>query len=224
MRVSASERRFSWRRTGLSVIGLLVIYALLMALDRPAYRWLYIGHDTLQSWEDKDWYRLLRVAGSLWAWGAVALLFAANDLRAPPGAAQRGPKRGLLIAAAAALAGVGAEIVKTFVRRLRPTDTDGFYAHAFLLDISWGSINGFPSSHAAVAFGGACMTAWLAPRLAPVVVGLSVGCVATRVVSGAHFLTDGYAGAVLGYAAARLLRPGGWWGWGSEDGSRRLRP
>jgi membrane-associated phospholipid phosphatase len=197
----------------------MLVYCVLMVLDRPTFHALYIGRDRLESWEDKDWYRLLRVAGSLWAWGLTAILFAAHDTRTSRGASGLG--RGLLIALAATLAGIGAEIIKTFVRRLRPTDTDGFYAYAWLLDAPWGSINGFPSSHAAVAFGGATMTAWLAPRLAPVVIALAVGCVATRVVSGAHFLTDTYAGGLLGYAVARLFRPAGWWGINGESGPRR---
>ena len=33
-----------------------------------------------------------------------------------------------------------------------------------------------------------------------------------RVVSGAHFASDIFAAALLGYAVARLLRPGGWRG------------
>jgi membrane-associated phospholipid phosphatase len=75
-----------------------------------------------------------------------------------------------------------------------------------------GSNLGLPSSHAAVAAGGAAaLIAWR-PAVWPIAVVLAAGCAMTRLLSGAHFLSDVTLGAIVGYVAWRLVRPGGWRG------------
>jgi undecaprenyl-diphosphatase len=44
------------------------------------------------------------------------------------------------------------------------------------------------------------------PRATPVLVLLAAGCAASRVLSGAHFLSDVVAGAALGSASAYIFR------------------
>ena len=65
-----------------------------------------------------------------------------------------------------------------------------------------------PSSHAAVAFGGAWMLAALYPRAAPIALALAAGCALTRVLEGDHWLSDVVAAGALGWAVARACRPG----------------
>jgi membrane-associated phospholipid phosphatase len=60
----------------------------------------------------------------------------------------------------------------------------------------------FPSSHAAVAFGGAAILARLYPRARWVGYTLAVGCAATRVLARAHFLSDVVFAAGLGWFVA----------------------
>jgi membrane-associated phospholipid phosphatase len=71
---------------------------------------------------------------------------------------------------------------------------------------------GLPSSHAAVAFAAGFMVWFVYPRAGPVALAVAAGCGLTRMLAGAHFGTDVFVAGVVGYAIARLLRPGGWAG------------
>lgn len=59
-----------------------------------------------------------------------------------------------------------------------------------------------PSSHAAVAFGGAWAVALLWPRLKGLALFLACGCGVTRMLTGDHFLSDVVAAGLLGWGAA----------------------
>lgn len=185
-------------------------FLLLTLADRWAYHTLFVGPSRLNWLEDSEWYKLLRVQGSLWTWGLVALLLFAHDLRGAdrPGSARW--ERGVRVFAAAALAGLLAEVIKPIVGRSRPIDTNGLYVFTGLFSGSSRSANGMPSSHAAVAFGALMTLAAYFPRARLVLGATACGCALSRVISGAHFLTDVYIGAVLGCVSARLIRPGGW--------------
>jgi membrane-associated phospholipid phosphatase len=61
------------------------------------------------------------------------------------------------------------------------------------------------SSHVGVAFGALAMLALLFPRTRPVCFALAAGCALSRVLAGAHFLSDVTVAAVLGIATAALL-------------------
>lgn len=66
---------------------------------------------------------------------------------------------------------------------------------------------GLPSSHVAVAFGGAFALTHLWPRAGWVMVPLAVGCALTRVLVGQHFLSDIAGGAIVGaLACAAIVR------------------
>ena len=238
--LSPFERALVWRRRRRILIALLAGYLVLALLDRPVFHLLYLGEDTaiarrveagevfdlsapgapdledqarrhrrLADLEIRDWYRTFRVIGSLWLWAMVAGALALADAGTPRiGHAAR-------IFVSAALAGLFAEVVKLFFGRERPIDNsalDGEYVYKGLWERFTDPAHGMPSSHVAVAFGGAVALAYLFPRITPVVVAAAVGCAMTRLVTGAHFLTDVSVGALLGYTSARLLRPGGWAG------------
>lgn len=173
---------------------LLAITALLLAahlLDGPA---LSLRVDGLGG---SDGHRALRVAGFLPVWMAIGAALARHRRQASVGI-------GLLLSAG--LSGLLAELGKLLIRRARPSTSE---AYAFLPlppDLSTAGL-GMPSSHAAVAFGGAFLLARLYPRVAPVVVLWAAGCGLTRILDGAHFLSDVVAAAALAWLIARALEP-----------------
>jgi membrane-associated phospholipid phosphatase len=160
--------------------------------------------------ERRDWYRLLRVMGYLPTWIAISALIVLGPWAgAGFGVKVRERAVAWLPAVSAGLAGATAEVLKLIVGRERPHWPDGGYRfRSFLHGFVDGSNLGMPSSHAAVAFGGAFMLARLYPRLWPVALAGAVGCGMTRMWMGAHFATDVYVAAGLGYAIAWLLAPG----------------
>jgi membrane-associated phospholipid phosphatase len=169
-------------------------------LDPLAFRYLRIDNV-----HGEDWGRMLRVMGflPLWLIAGVALML---HERTPLRAALR--SRGGLIMAGATLGGIAAELAKLIVRRLRPGEL-GQYAFRPWTErtFSTGGL-GMPSSHALVAFGAAATLSRIFPRARLIWWGLAWGCGLTRVASGAHFLSDVVAAAVIGYAVGALV-----WRW-----------
>jgi membrane-associated phospholipid phosphatase len=156
---------------------------------------------------ERDWGRLLRSAGYVptWLFGALALWLAGR------GSAERAMVRidAWLLALVPALSGGAAELVKIAVRRLRPAAESAAYAfRPYDVDL-WSTRGlGFASSHTAVAFGAAALLARRFPGSAPVWYAVAVGCAVTRVMSGAHYLSDTVGAAALGYLLAEAA-----WRW-----------
>ena len=171
-------------------------------LDRWAFEQLVLrdvyGH---------DWGRMLRVVGYYPTWVLAALALVLHDWAPRTRATWRAAsRRGRLVFWSPAVAGIAAEAMKLIVRRERPNLTDGLYVFRAWADRPFSSKGfGLPSSHTAVAFGAAAMLARLFPRARPVWYGIAVACALTRVASGAHFLSDGVVGALLGWLAAWII-------------------
>lgn len=207
----AHERHAARQR--LVLLTIVVLAGLLLAhlVDRPAYWWLTT--DDLAKLEERGWYQILRQWGYLPTWVLIAVVVGLIDRdRArrgewPPASVRRtgvspGPPRAIAIIAGAVVAGVLAEVLKLLIGRERPGPHEGGYYFKPFLHAFVDSRNlGLPSSHTAVAFGGAVALARLFPPAAWVLIGLAVGCGYGRVLSGAHFVSDVYAGAILGWLA-----------------------
>ncbi|MBX3131987.1 MAG: phosphatase PAP2 family protein [Gemmatimonadaceae bacterium] len=155
---------------------------------------------------DKDLGKLLRVMGFAGTWLFLAL---AVGLQHDGSEAARtiARRRGWLIFWAPVLSGALAEVLKIVVRRQRPGLNDGAYGFRPWDERTWsGAGLAFPSSHAAVAFGGAFILARLFPRARWVVIVLALGCGVTRIVARAHFVSDVVFAAGLGWLVS-------WWLW-----------
>ena len=136
-----------------------------------------------------------------------------------PSADSPGPdgwwRRGVFPLVGAALAGGMAEILKPLIGRFRPDQTlangehvDGWFVLAppgERVQAFGDNALGLASSHAAVAFGAAASIGLMLPPLRPILYAFAAGCALTRVLSGAHFVSDTVIAAMLGVGAAHLL-------------------
>lgn len=143
-----------------------------------------------------DLGKLLRVMGFAGTWLALAI---------GVGLVQ-GSRRGWLLFWSPMLAGALAEVLKIVIRRERPALNDGAYGFRPWDERTWsGSGLAFPSSHTAVAFGGAFMLARLFPRARWVGFVLAAGCGLTRIGARAHFVSDVVFAAGLGWLVSWAL-------------------
>jgi len=174
-------------------------FVLLTLLDFPLMHMFY--HKPLQHIEYHDWYRLLRIMGYMGTWIVIAAVFIAHD---------RNRHRGVALILAPLLAGALAELLKLVISRERPVlngeiQPGLYHFRGLFAGFSDGSNLGFPSSHAAVAFGGCLMLACFVPRARSMLLALAIGCAITRMLCGAHFATDVFGGALLGWACAHMM-------------------
>ncbi len=152
-----------------------------------------------------DLGRLLRVMGFAGTWVALALAVGLTT-SGDDFARATARRRGWLLFWSPMLAGAAAEIMKIVVRRERPALNDGVYGFRPWDERTWsGAGLAFPSSHTAVAFGGAAMLARLFPRARWVGYVLAAGCGVTRVFARAHFLSDTVFAAGLGWLVSWVL-------------------
>lgn len=203
------ERTVARERLRRLAIVTLAAFVVVNFLDGPLYRAIAVDPDRKAVVEGRDWYRTLRVVGTLWLWAPLCLAWALAA-RARDAAANAGR-----VFLAAILSGALAEVLQAAIGRRRPDATDGRHEFKGLIERFTDPDGlGLPSSHAAVAFGAACMVAYLHPRAGVVALAAAVGCGWTRMLAGAHFASDVLGALIVGYAVARLLRPGGWHGAG----------
>ena len=159
--------------------------------------------------ESRDWYQVLRQGGNVLPWLIVAACVLLHD-RAAKSAHNQTPRRaawwhrGLELAASPVAAGLLAEGLKLLFRRSRPLG-DGQYHFAWISPHEKLHF-GMPSSHAAVALGGACAVSAIFPAARFPVFVLAVGTCVSRTLAGAHFASDIFAGALVGWAAAKVVR------------------
>lgn len=192
------KRRRRARRAKLTLI-ILGAFVLLTLLDFPLLHAFY--HEPLQHIDNHDWYRLLRIMGFMGTWILVCIVYIAHD---------RNRHRGLAIFFSALLAGGLAELLKLVIARERPVQCGeiqpGWYHFRGLFSgFHDGSNLGIPSSHAAVAFGGCLMLACFLPRTKNTLFLLALGCGLTRMLTGAHFATDVFVGAMIGWGCSRMM-------------------
>ncbi|MBN4052550.1 phosphatase PAP2 family protein [bacterium AH-315-K20] len=202
-------------------IAFIAGFVLLTFLDEPIYHAI---DPTLASRERLDsswWYLILRHTGSLWTWLAIATAVLALDVvraRAHLPRARAVWSRGLFITLSAAAGGLGAELAKLIIARERPATIQtlesgadalvyqGYHFRGLFTGFLDGSNLGLPSSHAATAAGGAIALTLLFPRLGIIAIPLALGCGISRLLTGAHFATDVFAGFVLAGILVLLLR------------------
>ena len=193
----------SKRRLGAAI----AISVVLVALDRPLYHAL-----ETPSVEDADWYHALRALGYLPLWIVAAALFYISDRSAARSTAiqiaRRRPAhhRAGLVLLSPILAGLGSELAKLVCRRLRPEFGDGIYRFRapWVEPLSTSGL-GLPSGHTTVAFAGLAMVGFLMPALRTPLLCLAAGCGLTRMFAGAHYATDVWTGALLGFAVSFAL-------------------
>ena len=196
MRRPGSELRFA--------VTLILLFLIAQLVDQ----WVF-QHFTFHAIYDRAWGRMLRLAGYFPLWGIVALALVLHDwvpreLPTLPGAS----RRGLLLFWSAALGGIIAELLKIVLRRDRPGLTDGAHVFRSWSDQPFSTARlGLPSSEVAVAFAAATALARLFPDAWLLWYALAVGCALTRVLSGAHFMSDVLLGALVGYVGALILWP-----------------
>lgn len=155
--------------------------------------------------EGDDWYSMFRSVGYAPLWLLIGAVFVLTDL----GRAERESwKRGVFVFVSALLAGLVAELAKLIVSRERPISGDlytGGVQHFPFAGFGGLGNLGFPSSHTAVAFGGAAAAALVFRPSAPVLYLAAAGCAYTRIVSGAHWLSDTFGGAAIGIGVALVI-------------------
>jgi membrane-associated phospholipid phosphatase len=170
--------------------------------------WTY-HHVSLPRVYDTDWGRALRTMGywPLWAIVAFAIWRHGEGSGQQPDRRARSRWQAAWLVGAVTVAGIAAELLKLLIRRERPGADSGLYVFRAWTDRPFSTSGfGMPSSHAVEAFAAATVLAGCFPETAVVWYGLAIGCAVTRLLSGAHFLSDVVAGAALGLLVAHALR------------------
>lgn len=203
--LSPSGEAFPARRW--MVFGALSLAAIVVAHLADPWAWAHMRDAKVY---ERDWGRLLRSAGYLPTWIIVAIGLYAHD-KGSPGDRWRG---GLMVLVPA-VTGAAAEVLKLVFRRLRPGETSPDYVFRPFLEDPWSNRGmGMPSSHMMVAMGAAVVLAQLFPRSRWLWYLVAFGCGYTRVLAGAHYLSDVTVAAVAAwFIGGALVR------WGM---SRRL--
>ena len=114
--------------------------------------------------------------------------------------------RGFFLFTVAAVSGLTSTVLKHLFGRARPKFFDivgPLHFDGFTFDASFAS---FPSGHAVTAVAMAVGVGFVAPRWRWPLLVLAGLVMASRVIIGAHYLSDVLAGAFLGYASAALVR------------------
>jgi membrane-associated phospholipid phosphatase len=185
---------------------LLVAGVLAVLLAHLVDGWAY-HHFQWRAIYDGDFGRMLRIIGYVPFWLLAALALALHDWpRRAARALRAGVERGALLFLAAAAGGIIAELLKLLLRRERPWAHDGEHVFRSFAERPFSTSGlALPSSHALIAFAAATMLSRLFPRAAPVWYAAAAGCAISRVLAGAHFVSDVVVAAIAGYAVAALL-------------------
>jgi membrane-associated phospholipid phosphatase len=110
-------------------------------------------------------------------------------------------ERSTYILAVLAISGILAQVLKHLVGRARPKLMPTFGPFHFDLFSLKASLASFPSGHAATAFSVAMAVGWMLPLWRTPLVLLAVLIGLSRIILGAHYVSDVVAGAALGLAS-----------------------
>ena len=191
-----------WRTLVIAGAAGALGFAIAASLDAWAATHLHVP-----AAERTEWGQGLQLLGywPLWITVGVVLIIRDGSLTLRPPLRDRFT-RGVLLILSSGLAGLLAELAKLLVRRLRPAEGEAIWRFR-PFDENTLSTSGLamPSSHAAVAFGAAFIFMRLHPRMWPLWLCFGLGCGVQRVLAHAHFASDVYAAALLGYACAAGL-------------------
>jgi undecaprenyl-diphosphatase len=220
----AAPRRPLWRP---AVVGLALILLAMTLVDGPLYD--FVG--TLDRTVIRAARILTRAGDSKWAFGGFGILLAGAVLvrrfAISTGTVNRLIRTALFVLVSLATTGIAVMLLKVLFGRARPKLIDQFGLWGFE-PVRFGyEFASFPSGHATTVFALAMALGFLLPRLRIALLPLAAGLAATRVVIGAHYLSDILAGALLAMLGVAWLRR---WMAGrgmlftaSESGSIRLR-
>jgi membrane-associated phospholipid phosphatase len=188
------------------VVGATMVLLIAAAhlIDRWAYETLVMPRIY-----DIDAGRMFRIFGFLPFWwiAAFALWLCDHnaDTRESTGVRAR-HARALFLAGAPTLCGIVAEVAKLLIRRMRPAAGAGDYVFRAWSERTFSTAGlAMPSSHAIIAFGAAFALAHLFPRARWLWYALAAGCALTRVLAGAHFVSDVVLSGVLAWIVVELL-------------------
>ncbi len=191
------------------VAGFVALIAVLHLADRP----LVVGGEGLPPearaffrwmtrWGESDWILIPSLCGVLLGW--LVSLVSRERLRLWA--------RQLLVVSGFIFLGVGlpslvATLLKRLIGRARPVEWSAEAPLSFT-PLNWDAYTyqSFPSGHATTAFSLALTIAFLWPKALWPMLAFAVIVAASRIVVGAHYLTDITAGAVLGTLGAFAVR------------------
>ena len=189
------NRAYKWSMAVTAVILLCVLSYIF--IDIRAALWFH----TLNSKLVNDVFNFITDFGeSQWYLIAGVLLFAAFR-KSNPGRAYSG----LFLSLSVAVSGVGADIIKDFAGRARPSIyfSEQLYGfNSFHYEYEWTS---FPSGHAATAFSAAIVLATLYPRWRILFLFSGALIAFSRILLTQHYISDVIAGSWLGIVSSILL-------------------
>ena len=197
--LSPYEKRVRRARRWWLLVFIIAVFVIISVFDKPL---VYLFHiDLSRDITHFDLYKLFRIMGYWGTWIAIGCIYIIHD---------RNRHRGLALILAPLFAGLVAEFIKLVVARERPVDgTDiqsGLYHFRGLFTGFEDATNlGFPSSHAAVAFAGCLMLACYLSQARNALLLMAIGCAITRMLTGSHFASDVYVGALLGWGSASMM-------------------
>lgn len=177
-----------WAWPLIHAVAFAVLFATDEALFEPTRVVLHFLDEIRLEWE------FFREFGSAWATiVAVVLIW-----RLAPSKKKWIP----FIIAAVIAGGLGGDILKVGIGRVRPNHSDG--QTMFVAPFSESSAS-LPSSHASTAMANAAALGTVYPPARPVFMTMAVFTGLSRVDHGRHFLSDVYAGWVFGYYATMFV-------------------
>jgi hypothetical protein len=194
--------RTSWRLWALFALIAALGFGGTLLLDKPVYELYRTGGPRI----GPPLQQLFNAVGVAGLWLLLALIFLIVDVwRRQRIGREHIWRRARVLVLPVIIAGLSGEVLKVVIRRERPLE------HGTYVFRPWGTgwdntANlALPSTHACVAFAGALALTRLHRRAGLAMIGAALACGITRIQVQAHFLSDVYLGAVVGFVAEQLV-------------------